>query len=428
MKIRSGDLLSYKPSKYDSSLNAFIPSEVIVSLVQDNGKIAVCTVKEGEVVQEGQVIAKGKELNSSVIHSPVPGIVVGTVSKSMPNGLRVPAVKIQMKGEFSLFGKPKKLIDWKSFPVTTLKRNIVDAGIVNTFDEPVSLGTQIYSLTKAEKNINVVLRMFDNDPSCTTDLFIAEQYTQQVLEGARILASAINSSAVIGFYPVKTDFMNKVDTDSSLYAFMPVDISVYPCGGKNQLVQLSESKNSSVPKVSAKDLFIDSSTALAVYEAVVLSQPVVDKIIQVSGQSLVGEGMIRARIGTSIRALAAEYGGFIKNPAKVIINGLLMGTNIVDLDTPITKYVKSINFMQKKELRNQTVTECLRCGSCRNVCPSSLVPDILYSYYKNQREEDKQYVATSEVCSGCGLCNSVCPARLPLCQTIKLLKGLKNET
>ena len=74
-----------------------------------------------------------------------------------------------------------------------------------------------------------------------------------------------------------------------------------------------------------------------------------------------------------------------------------------------------------EELRNQTVTECLRCGSCRNVCPSSLVPDILYSYYKNQREEDKQYVATSEVCSGCGLCNSVCPARLPLCQTIKLL-------
>ena len=197
MKIRSSDLLSYKPSKYDSSLNAFIPSEVIVSLVQDNGKIAVCTVKEGEVVQEGQVIAKGKELNSSVIHSPVPGIVVGTVSKSMPDGRRVPAVKIQMKGEFSLFGKPKKLIDWKSFPVTTLKRNIVDAGIVNTFDEPVSLGTQIYSLTKAEKNINVVLRMFDNDPSCTTDLFIAEQYTQQVLEGARILASAINSSAVI---------------------------------------------------------------------------------------------------------------------------------------------------------------------------------------------------------------------------------------
>lgn len=426
MKIRSGDLLSYKPSKYDSTLNAFIPAEVIVSLVQDNGKAAVCTVKEGDVVTEGQVIAAGMGLNSSLIHSPVPGIVQGTISKSMPDGRRVPAIKIKMNGEFSLFGKLKKEIAWEDFPITSLKRLIVDAGIVNTFDDPICLGTQISDIKKKDA-INVVLRMFDNDPSTTTDYFIAEKYTKQVIEGSKIIAKAINSSAVVGFYPSKAAFINQIDVDKSLFSFIPSDISVYPCGGKTQLIQLSQSKNSSVPVICSDDLFIDSSTALAVYEAVVLSQPVVDKIIQISGLALANEGMIRARIGTSIRALAAEYGGFAKPPAKVIVNGLLMGTNIVDLDTPITKYVKSIIFMQKKELRNQSVTECVRCGKCRSVCPASLIPDILYSYYKNQRDEEKQYVASAELCSGCGLCNSVCSARLPLCQTIKLLKGLKDE-
>ena len=143
MKIRSGDLLSYKPSKYDSTLNAFIPAEVIVSLVQDNGKAAVCTVKEGDVVTEGQVIAAGMGLNSSLIHSPVPGIVQGIISKSMPDGRRVPAIKIKMNGEFSLFGKLKKEIAWEDLPITSLKRLIVDAGIVNTFDDPICLGTQI---------------------------------------------------------------------------------------------------------------------------------------------------------------------------------------------------------------------------------------------------------------------------------------------
>lgn len=427
MKIHACDILKYESAEYSENLNAFVPSQVVVSLVQDNGKAAVATVKPGDVVEEGQVVAASTSLNSSVIHSPVPGIVDCFISRSMPDGRKSSGIKIKMRGEFSLFGKPKADVSWTAFPATSLKRLLVDSGIVNTFEAAFPIGSQITSALQKKKSPVVVLRMFDKDPSCFTDRFIAKKYHGQVIEGAKIVAAAAESKSIVVFYPKNFDHGHDERKDDTILSFANVDDSLYPCGGKRELIKFSCAKNSEVEKLCDDDIFLDSSTAFSVYEAVVKSQPVVDKIIQVSGNALAGAGMIKTRIGVSMRSLAAEYGGFVKAPEKIIINGLLHGTNISDLDTPVTKYVKSIFFLSKKDLADQTVSDCIHCGKCRSVCPSGLVPDMLYAFYKLHRDPDFEYLNMARKCSGCVLCNSVCPSRLPLSQTISILKGLQDE-
>jgi electron transport complex protein RnfC len=133
------------------------------------------------------------------------------------------------------------------------------------------------------------------------------------------------------------------------------------------------------------------------------------------------------RLGTSIRSVIAEFGGFIKDGGKIIVNGILMGHNVTDLDTPITKEVKSVSIIPPKDVMNPASSECIRCGMCRTVCPMGMSPDILYGHYAFNREISQNHLNTLRNCSDCVLCNAVCPARLPLCQSIKLLRGAINE-
>ena len=57
--------------------------------------------------------------------------------------------------------------------------------------------------------------------------------------------------------------------------FIPVDVSKYPSGGTFDILNLVRHsvKAPQELSISRKDLFIDSMTALSVYEAIVLDQP-----------------------------------------------------------------------------------------------------------------------------------------------------------
>ena len=116
-------------------------------------------------------------------------------------------------------------------------------------------------------------------------------------------------------------------------------------------------------------------------------------------------------------------GGFAKTPSLIIINGSICGTSVQSLDVPVTKYVKSVEFISKVRNTNSHVYSCINCGNCRFACPVKLSPDILYTNTINFKLLPENFAASSIACIQCGICNTVCPARLPLSQTISLLKN-----
>ncbi|MCR5605456.1 MAG: hypothetical protein K6F69_01395, partial [Treponema sp.] len=373
-------------SSFTSAVRAYLPKEAIVPFMQENNCRCRSLVKAGDVVREGQVIASPVSIiqngMSANIHSPLPGTVKEIRSVSLPDGKRSSAAVISVHGAFSFLGKKNFPAEWRMFSPETLQRMIADKGIINTFETPYSLASQIGKMRPGARRF-VVVRLFDEDPSRMTDSFVSNQYPAQVAEGIAIIATALQANGVIAIYSKKDNCPLTQEITSRFFEkipfiAIPADTSKYPCGYKAELmaaVKKSAKETSIFAKITHRELFIDPETAYSVYEAVVCGVPVLSKFVHVTGDCLKTAAMFKTCIGTSIGFLASQCGGFIRNPAKIIVNGLYAGNAVASLDTPITKIVKSITFLPLSEMIDPFYVSCVRCGECRRACPHGLYPD-----------------------------------------------------
>jgi electron transport complex protein RnfC len=147
-----------------------------------------------------------------------------------------------------------------------------------------------------------------------------------------------------------------------------------------------------------------------------------ESIVHISGYPVAKPGIFVVRNGLLIADVMEECGGFTRPWALMVVNGVISGTSITSLNTPITKDVQSIRFLQKSELPRETARECIRCGACRTVCPCGLEPVVIMEYILGMESADSGFLEQVILCEDCGLCNAVCPARLPLSQYISRLK------
>lgn len=420
---------------YNTSQKAFLPKIVNIPLSQESESCYKCIVKPGDIVKEGDVIAQTEIAKgwTSSLHSSVPGKVLSTQACFSPNGRQEFAVKIQFGGALSYLGKIHQEKGPADYSQVDIARTLIKNGVVNTFKTaiPENLGVQIDALNADKQEHNLVVRLFDEDPYRITDSLVSKFYFQEIVKGARIVAKAINAKGIVFAIDHKADDKRWAANPEYKDIFqLDMKIQRYPCGTPREIVSaFSRGPLSKICnfKLSKTDLFTDSSTMYEVYKAAVLSVPCVDRLVHFSGNCLNASCMLDVKLGTNLRDIVPQIGGFIKEPAHIIINGMLCGTSVKSLDIPITKYVKSVEFLSKKKNTDEQIYSCINCGNCRFACPVKLSPDILYNHTVNFKLLKDTYAASSLACIECGLCNTVCPARLPLCQTIKVLKNKITE-
>ncbi len=420
---------------YNTSQKAFLPKVVYIPLTQESESSYKSIVKAGDIVKEGDVIAQteiSKGYTSS-LHSSVPGKVIATEPCFSPNGRQEFAVKIQFGGSFSYLGKIQAEKKAEEFSHSEISKILIKNGVINTFKTsiPENLGVEIEKINSEKGPHNLVVRLFDEDPYRITDSLVSKFYFEEIVKGARILARAINAKGIV--FAIDNKSENKEWAKNEAYKDiyqLEMKIQRYPCGTPREIVSafvrgpLNKLCNFTLNK---KDFFTDSSTVYEVYKAAALSVPCVDKMVHFSGNCLNASCLLEVKLGTKLRDIVPQIGGFIKEPAHIIINGMLCGTSVKSLDIPITKYVKSVEFLSKRKKSDEQIYSCINCGNCRFVCPVKLSPDILYNNTVNFKLLKETYAASSLACIECGLCNTVCPARLPLCQTIKVLKNKLTE-
>lgn len=420
---------------YNISQKAFLPKIVNIPLSQENNSCYKCIVKPGDIVKEGDVIAQadiGQGCISS-LHSSVPGKVISIDPCVSPNGHQEFAVKIQFGGALSYLGKIPHERNCDSISQKEIPAELIKKGVINTFKTsiPENLGEEIYKINSSPERHNLVVRLFDEDPYRITDSLIYKFYFSEIVKGARFIANAINAKGIVFAIDTKSHEKNYFDNPDykDIYA-LEMKIQRYPCGTPREIVSafvrgpLNKICNFTLTK---RDLFTDASTIYEVYKALALSTPCVDRLVHFSGNCLNASCILDVKLGTTIRDIVPQIGGFVKEPANIIINGMLCGTSVKSLDIPITKYVKSVEFFSKKKNTDEQIYSCINCGNCRFACPVKLSPDILYNHTVNFKLLKETYSASSLACIECGLCNTVCPARLPLCQTIKVLKNKLTE-
>ncbi len=413
--------------------SAYIPSKAYISLTQDGTTRCEPCVEIGTAVEEGQLIAIHKK-ESLYIHSPIPGDVIGIEEYPMPNGTVSECIIIQLHGTFTSTGKETKNRSVKYDTSSRLVTQIKEQGIINAIDTKIhSFASQIDSLPADQKTLGVLL--YDCDPSTTVNETSLKMLRNEIFEGCVLAARAMNADGIVFFHSNK-DKEYTEDTQiaeilaETPHVFISVDYKLYPNASPRKLSTLIQKHKHIFPEqISGKmQLYIDTTTAIATYYGVVYALPVTQTFVEVNGPALHESKMFKAKIGTPIKQLLQECGGTEKIPSKIVINGLIKGTAVKDLNIPVTKYLKSITLLSSDSIPDQEKSLCIHCGLCRSVCHACLHPDTLYSYFTNNFNIQEEIRLSAELCDECGLCNTTCPSRLPLFQTIAHIKEDNHET
>lgn len=414
---------------YNFSENAFLPHYVTVPLSQEYDRNFKVQVKAGDEVSEGQVIAVSEE--GTQIHSPVPGKVIEIVPCVCPNGKQEHAVKIKFGGTFKYLGKKIQEKEITSISPAEIITKLIENGVANTFDvsRPENLGLEIKKHQKGKYNV-LIVRLFDEDIFRITDSLMTKFYFDQVIMGTKYIVKALKASSILFVVDQKNNISDKIIAAKIPDSYiLSMTVKKYSTAFKRGIIS---SFNKSMRKtcnfvVTRNDLFVDSTTMYEVYKAVVCEIPSISHHVHFSGNCINSSCLLDVKIGTSIKDIVSQIGGFSKSPSQVIINGLLNGVSVPSLDVPVTKYVKSIAFLSKDKITDKQIYTCINCGSCRSACSVGISPDILYSNAINFLQIPIEHAVSAVTCIECGICNTVCPSRLPLSQTISILKDSQRS-
>ena len=119
------------------------------------------------------------------------------------------------------------------------------------------------------------------------------------------------------------------------------------------------------------------ATLYAVFEAVVLEKPLIERVLTVTGSAVARPRNLKARFGTGIHELLEECGGLASDLGKLVVGGPMRGVTVDSLAVPLTKRTSGIVAFAAADVRAGAELPCIRCGNCIEACPWDLVPTRL---------------------------------------------------
>lgn len=414
-----------------ASWNAIIPSISIVPAQQHIGAPTQLLVEKGDEVREGMLIGKAGGFVGANVHSPVPGKVTEIRSIYLPNGVHTDAAVIELQGEFDRLGKEPAAHEWDSLSGEELLDLIQEHGIVGmggaTF--PTHVKFTIPAATRCEY---LIMNGTECEPYLSADHRLMVERSNELLEGILIARKITGAEQVV--LGIETNKPDAIDILRRSIKARSLDISVaalkikYPQGDEKQLIKAitgREVPSGGLP-IDIGCIASNAGTLFAIYEAVVLRKPLIERIVTVSGGAIKKPANLKVRVGTPISELIKECGGLREIPQKIVSGGPMMGQTIFDMETPVTKGTSGILALTSREVNAAPRTACIQCGRCVEACPIGLEPTHLFKLV-DHFEYDQALADGLMDCRECGCCGYICPARIPLVQGIRVGKAMSRK-
>ena len=415
-------------SCYKKIENADIPNIAYIPVSQHIGCPAEIIVKQGQKVEEGQLIAKANSFISANVHSSIPGEVLGIEEKYMSLGKKSKVVVIELAGEFKKSGKNIKLVDWRSLKKDELLKIIEDSGIVGLGGAAFPTHVKL-TIPKGKKVDTFIINGAECEPFITCDHRLMIDKSEDFLEGICIINKILEAKNVyIGIESNKKDAIKRIKTlwlNRYKIKIIPLKTK-YPQGDEKQVIKAITKRIVPVEKIPLEVgvVVCNVSTVVAIKEAVVNDKPLVERVVTVSGSGIVEPKNLKVKIGTLVSEVIEECGGLKPGIKKIVIGGPMMGFSQMSLDIPVTKGFSAILAFTNVEYEEyKTNATCINCGKCITACAYGLMPTLLNKYIKYKRYNE---VLESGLmyCKECGACAWVCPARIPLVQNFKMAKDI----
>lgn len=398
-----------------------LPSKVTIPLKQHKGKECKATVKKGEEVKVGQVIAESASPEEAPIHATISGKIID-VTKRFPDirGRYASAVTIESDGKDEWVTPPEEKADYLKKSPEELLSLIEKAGVVDFGIDAVPASAK-FGLIK-DKSVNtIIINGIDIEPFLSVRKRLILERAQDMAEGVEVLKKVSNIPSVYFSIEDKdAEIKEKVSSAISPVAELAILKAKFPQAIDRPLVKAVLGKEVPSPNGIPEDIGISVfgvESVLAILDAVKAEKPVIDKVITVTG-AVNSPKNLKVRIGTPIKDVIEHCGGVTGEVAKVIIGGPLMGLAQYSTEIPVSKETSGVFVQLESELATISRQKCINCGWCIDVCPMNLLPHIISSYCEVDMFEKAEGYGLF-YCIECGCCAYVCPAKIPLVHWIK---------
>ena len=406
---------------------ALLASDFYLPVKQHAGSAGNILVKVGDYVQKGQALTQGDGLRALPVHAPTSGTVkaIAPYIAAHPSGLSELAIHIQADG-LDQWREQTPVDDFLQFTPEQLIDKIYHAGIAG-------LGGAVFptaaKVSAAQSKVKLlIINGAECEPYITCDDRLMRDYADEIIEGCRILRYILHpEKMVIAIEDNKPEAVSALT--EALHGADDIDIRViptkYPSGAAKQLIQILTGMEvpSGQRSSSIGVLMQNVGTVFAIKRAVMDDEPLIERVVTLTGDKIPNKGNQWVRFGTPIQFLLEQAGYQADSRFPVFVGGPMMGLMVPDLNAPVTKTANCLLAPDHFEYDPlATEQSCIRCSACSDACPVHLMPQQMY-WYSRAEDHDNAKKQNIMDCIECGLCAYVCPSHIPLIQYFRQEKA-----
>lgn len=407
--------------------NLPLPKKLYIPVQQHVGKPAEPLVKVGDKVLKGQLLAYSQGTISAPVHAPSSGAIIDVMDYPAPHPSALPirTIIIQTDG-LEQWAETEIPEDPFQLDAEQICLRVGAAGVVGlggaVFPSAVKL-----NLGRKNKIHTLVINAGECEPYLTCDDRLMQERADEIVAGIRLMLRGMDApQAMIGIEDNKPQAYQ-----SMLKACQPFEnINItqvptrYPMGWDRQMLRYLTGWE--IPADGrATDIGVvihNVATAYAVYRAVCLGEPLISRVVTVSGGAVSKPQNVEVLIGT----LMSEVLKFCKvdknQVARLVMGGPMMGDALPISEVPVVKACSGILALAQSDIEEPEVQPCIRCSSCVTACPVGLLPLEMASRIRVNQLDAAVDLGLKD-CINCGSCSYVCPSNIPLVHYFKFASG-----
>lgn len=414
---------------------AAAPDELVLPLNQHGGRMLHACVQPGDHVLMGQIVAYADDALDAVLHSPVSGRVSAIESRASAKPVSDAALSIVISNDHAdtPHAGCQPLAEWSSLSSFELCLHLARGGIAG-------LGGAVFSTAskqaahRQQPIETLVINGAECEPYITCDDRLMCERASDILLGVRVLLHA--SQATRALIAIETDkpeaiaalraaLQSIADTRIQIHELPPE----YPSGDEGQLI--ANLLGREIPRNGLPaDIGVvvqNVATAYACARWVLQGQPLISRVVTITGTGIARPANLEVRIGSSMEYLLSLCGGVRPDSAQLVMGGAMMGVSLRDPHRPITKASNCLIVATETELPSRPPEQpCIRCGECMHACPVGLLPQQLLLHARHGHHAALGELGLRD-CIECGCCDYVCPSHIRLASAFHQAKSLLSS-
>jgi electron transport complex protein RnfC len=404
------------------------PAQVVLPLDQHAGAAAVPRIKVGDRVLRGQLIASAHGEISASLHASVAGTVRSIEARAVPYHRNDPSLCVVIDNDGSDATAEARVLDYTTLDPRALCEYIADGGIVGLGGAAFPTAPKLRRGQQSD-GPQLILNGAECEPWISCDDMLMREQSREILRGAQILCHALQATrCTVVIEDDKPDAeramraaLSELHDDRIVILSVP---TIYPAGGENQVISAVtglEVPSSGLPS-DIGVLCHNVGTAAAVARWIDNGEPLIRRIVTVTGSGVTEPGNLDVWLGTPMSELIAHSGGYAGSIARLLMGGSMMGLALPADDLPVVKASNCLVAAMPADLFPRGVEmPCIRCGNCSDACPAVLLPQQLHWFARSQDFAELETHGLLD-CIECGCCDYVCPSQIPLAQRFREAK------